>query len=69
MHNHQAPEHLVYIKDSDALKEPETPEGLVILELATMSIEQQPLVKESKHEEIEKVDEEVLILEKIEISP
>ena len=34
-----------------------------------MSIEQQPLVKESKHEEFEKVDEEVLIYEKIEISP
>lgn len=34
-----------------------------------MSIEQQPHVKESKHDEIEKVDEEVLIYEKIEISP
>jgi hypothetical protein len=30
VHNHQAPEHLVYIKDSQALKEPETPEGIVI---------------------------------------
>ncbi len=35
-----------------------------------MSIEQQPLVNESKHEEIEKVYvEEVLNYEKIEISP
>jgi hypothetical protein len=51
VHNHQAPDNLVFIKDSNALKEPETPEGKIIEEFATISIEP-PLFKELKFEEI-----------------